>query len=117
MAKKATAQKKAAAKKTSSQKISSATETTAEVKNFAAFKLSSTETIYPSDAMVLECIRTHAGESAVIESGFTLGGLAVNATSLAGCINVKLGTKFKSSSFPPTMTVGACLLKVRAKTA
>lgn len=79
-----------------------------------SFSLSESETIYPSDAVVLGCIRAQAG-SAIITPNATLGGLGVNGTILAGCINSQLGTKFKGSNFPSSMTVAQCVYYVRQK--
>ncbi len=77
-----------------------------------SFPLSATETVYPSDGVVLGCIRQQAGGKFITPNS-TLGALEVNGTMLASCINSQLGTKFKGSDFPPSMTVAQCLYFVR----
>src|SRR5690242_4149856 len=66
------------------------------------------------DGEVLECIGQQSGGNTITLHA-QLGKLGVNGLTLAGCLNGKLGPKFKGSDFPGTMEVLACILLVRKK--
>ncbi|MEZ0275564.1 MAG: hypothetical protein ACAH88_11730 [Roseimicrobium sp.] len=68
-----------------------------------------------TDAIVVKCMRTQAGQQTIIKPNMTLGSLGIGGLGLAGCLKQKLGTAFKASDFPGTMKVGQCILLVRSQ--
>jgi hypothetical protein len=65
------------------------------------------------DEAALECIHIQTGSEA-LDPDQQLGKAGVKGGALATCVNGKLGTSFTGADFPPDMTLGDCLDKIRS---
>jgi hypothetical protein len=65
------------------------------------------------DEAALECIHIQTGSES-LDPSQQLGKAGVKGGALATCVNGKLGTSFSGADFPPEMTLGDCLDKIRS---
>jgi hypothetical protein len=97
-------------KKSTSKQIGN---TSRKAKSTAPYRKAALAATPDPDKAALECIQIQTGSES-LDPSQQLGKAGVKGGALATCVNGKLGTSFTGADFPPDMTLGDCLDKIRS---